>query len=381
MFSFRRLTWSALLECQFYKGEQSSMLVDRLSLIVILVLVFSLNISTAQRWPLQDLLHRLRMYQSNPRVFRPQGRPPPHLQPLVRPPPPSQIHKRRKDISDVGGLSYTEKKAALKKLLLKSAGDHQKPTDSVAPLALSLLKKLKEKPLEADKQLHIQPARPLQTPPPNIINLKPSGQFSPPRNLDSGFTPFFKQSKAFDEKTYLESLTTTTPEDTTETTVEVTLSVDEATQMFGEKKEMKEPVKRMMSVNIKRKVPNLMKTPVKIKGVRRKESEQKIVPFEDVGFTKNWNFESEKFYDSADVFGVASPLEATSPTVPYTRQSQYPERESFVDWERRNTKRRQDTRDYVRTPTQKTEKFYPTSRPPRMKNKFLERNDNDNGLV
>ena len=128
----------------------------------------------------------------------------------------------------------------------------------------------------------------------------------------------------------------------------------------------------------------MMKTPVKNKVVRRKESKQKIVPFEDVGFTKNWNFESEKFYDSKDVFGVASPLEATIPTVPYTRQSQYPERESFVDWERSNTKRRHDTRDYVRTPTQKTEKYYPTSRPPRpkvMKSKFIERNDNSNGFM
>ena len=284
-------------------------------------------------------------------------------------------------------MSYTEKKAALKRLLLKSAVDQKKPTDSVAPLALSLLQKLKEKPPQADNHPSVHPTKPTKktesphttgkslTPPTVNIKVKPSGKFSPPRDLDSGFTPFFKQSKAFDEKTYLESLTTaTTTEDTTETTVGVTLSVAEATQMFGEKKETKAPGKRIKSVA--KKVPAFMRSP--IKDVMRKKSKEEVVPYEDVGFTKNWNFESEKFYDSDDIFGVTSPTEAASPTVPFARKSQYPVKESFVDWERRNTKRRYDTRDYVRTRPQNTEIYSPTPRPKIMKKKI---GNDDNGFM
>ena len=48
-----------------------------------------------------------------------------------------------------------------------------------------------------------------------------ANKFSPPDNLDSGFTPFFKSSKYFDEKSYFDNMTTETTqaaEETIETT-------------------------------------------------------------------------------------------------------------------------------------------------------------------
>merc|ERR1719510_321112 len=135
---------------------------------------------------------------------------------------------------------------------------------------------------------------------------KNSGKFSPPRSLDSGFTPFFLQSRAFDEESYLESLTTTVP--TTETTARVTISMDKATQLFGEKKKRMKNTKQF--VNNYYKMP-LIRSPPLVQGPVR-ENEQEIVPFEDeMGFTKNWSFESERqhFYEPEEDLAVTRPIE------------------------------------------------------------------------
>ena len=328
---------------------------------LIVLLLLTVQLTSSQRWPnFKDLFHRLRMYQANPRAFRPE-----------RIGPPSQ--KRNAEMS----YSYSQKKAALKRLLQKSAGEKE-PSHSVAPLALSLLQKLKQKPPQPDiqqtlkTQVKSEPSRLFSTLPVNKVKAEPSGEFSPPRNLDSGFTPFFQQSKAFDEESYLEAMNTT--EDTTETTIGVTLSVEEATQMFGEKKETKEPMKNSMKF-YKKYLPQSKKPTVKTIMVK-KEYKPKKAPFEDLGFTKNWNFESERnrFYDSDDAFQVGSPMEQTSPTVPFVGESQTPVRESFDDWERKlywnkekeakkNTKRRYDDRDFVRNRPVKTKIYSQTPRP------------------
>ena len=391
------------------------MLGHRFSLIII-TLVLTVNItSSSQIFPnFQEIFHRLKLYQSNPRVFRNNARLPimnridarPPQPPMNRnearlPQPPMKDDKAvaepplkgndtilgtQTDISVSPQLSYNEKKAALKRLLLKSASKEQ-PADSVAPLALSLLQKLKQRPLPDDKYSTKHSTKhssrnssrhyaknPSKHPSkhltkysskpsgkyndkyrkqsavltPEKIKSKPSDKFSPPKNLDSGFTPFFKQSKAFDDKSYLESLTTT--EETTETTLGVTLSVDRATQMFGELEEVEEPKYYKVPLLRKRPVPKVSKNIVK--------SRSKIAPFEDFGFTKNWNFETEikSFYDSDDNYHVTRPLEATKPTAPPVSYETV--QESFDDWDRRislnkikdkkYTTRRSDYRGFVK---------------------------------
>ena len=165
-------------------------------------------------------------------------------------------------------MSYSQKKKALKNLLM-SANSKDKSVsqkENIRPLAVSLLQALKEKrptlkpskrpqlfskhlkesqteprpPIiryqeskTVKKPLFKEPTRPVKI----VHNHKPKPtykprknpskgpqKFSPPSNLDSGFTPFFKSSKYFDEDKYFENLTTTeqqieTTEETTTTTI------------------------------------------------------------------------------------------------------------------------------------------------------------------
>ena len=337
-------------------------------LVVLIILAATGSLTTSQRWPnFQELFHRLKMYQSNPRVFRPKSVP-------VLPSPAPQVSRRenpiqRRNDSATGSfsaqMSYNQKKAALKNLLLKSAGTKQ---SNVAPLALGLLQKLKGRPVQVEKHFYKQASRknkimshPLQTDKqtsllaskfmskplqadhnsnkpaslptnkmykPNMEKYKNSGKFSPPRSLDSGFTPFFLQSKAFDEESYLESLTTTVPTTvpTTETTGRVTISMDKATQLFGEKKKRIKNTKQF--VNNYYKMP-LIKSPPPLVQEPVGENDQEIVPFEDeMGFTKNWSFESERqhFYEPEEDLAVTRPIEVKevrTTTVPYVRKFQY----------------------------------------------------------
>merc|ERR1719438_308953 len=69
-------------------------------------------------------------------------------------------------------------------------------------------------------------------------------KFSPPNDLDSGFTPFFKSSKYFDEDSYFDNLTTIptveieTTTDTTTTTTTTASSKYKSSPSFGEKTRM-----------------------------------------------------------------------------------------------------------------------------------------------
>ena len=368
---------------------------DQRLLVILFILTATAGLASSQRWPnFPELFHRLKMYQSNPRVFRGKplpSRPPPPQAPAL-PAPAAQISRRenalqRRNDSVSAELSYSQKKAALKNLLIKSAGT--KPSN-VAPLALNLLQKLKGRgrPLQVDKhstkqashpnKIMSQPlqtvkhsdkqtsllnrpvmSKPLQVEKParlsakkvyeenaNKEKFKNSGKFSPPRSLDSGFTPFFLQSKAFDEKSYLESLTTPVP--STDTTARVSISVDKATKMFGEKKTIKQ-YKYKTNTNTKQFINNYYKPPVfsppapvpPMTGTVR-ENYQEIVPFEDeMGFTKNWNFESERqnFYEPEEDSVVTRPIEVRTTTVPYVRKLQYSD-----SWDRTPSQnRRKDT--------------------------------------
>ena len=298
------------------------------------------------------------MYQSNPRVFRGQSVP-------LLPSPAAQVSRKeitlnRRNDSATGSfsaqMSYNQKKAALKKLLIKSAGTKQ---SNVAPLALGLLQKLKGRPLQVDKHsdkhasqpnkivsepLHAEkhsekqtslPASKFMSKPlqaykhsnkpislaankmhkPHMEENKNPRKFSPPRSLDSGFTPFFLQSKAFDEKSYLESLTTTVP--STDTTARETISEDKAKQIFGEKKKKMKNTKQF--INNYYKPPVLRSSPPLVPGTVR-ENDQ-----DDMGFTKNWSFESERqnFYEPKEDLVVTRPIEVRTTTVPSVRQIQY----------------------------------------------------------
>ena len=139
-------------------------------LTLIFILAATASLTTCQRWPnFRELFHRLKMYQSNPRVFRGQSVP-------LLPSPAAQVSRKeitlnRRNDSATGSfsaqMSYNQKKAALKKLLIKSAGTKQ---SNVAPLALGLLQKLKGRPVQVEKHFYKQASRknkimshPLQT--------------------------------------------------------------------------------------------------------------------------------------------------------------------------------------------------------------------------
>jgi len=358
-------------------------------LVLVVLLTVTTSLTAGQRWPnFQELFHRLKVYQSNPRVFR--ARPPPPL-----PSPAAQMSRqentvqRRNDSAATGAfspqMSYSQKKAALKSLLIKSAGT--KPSN-VAPLALGLLQKLKGRPLQADKhsskpashsQTNKMMSKPLQTvkhsdkqtslipsnmktkpvqvdkhpdkPPAKKMYIikanapkekfKKSGQFSPPRSLDSGFTPFFLQSKAFDEKSYLESLTTPMPN--SDTTSSKTISVDKATQMFGEKKKKMKNTKQFNNNYYKLPVFRSPPAPATPTTGTVGINDHEMVPFEDeMGFTKHWNFESERqnFYEPEEALAVTRPIEVRTTTVPYVRQIQYSD-----DWDRTPAQNRRTETD------------------------------------
>ena len=127
-------------------------------LVVIIILAATASLTTCQRWPnFQELFHRLKMYQSNPRGFR--------LKSGSRLPSPApQVSRRENSLqrrNDSAEMSYNQKKAALKDLLIKSAGTKQ---SNVAPLALGLLQKLKGRPLQANKHFDKQASQIMSKP-------------------------------------------------------------------------------------------------------------------------------------------------------------------------------------------------------------------------
>ena len=164
-------------------------------------------------------------------------------------------------------MTYSQKKEALKRILSAS---NQKNKGGIKPIASSLLQALKEKrptlkptnhPQKFSQRLKEYPKDPIkviqfQDPKPekkspgiskifhkpkSTYNLrKEKEQFSPPSNLDSGFTPFFKSSKYFDEDGYFENLTTT--ETLIETIEETTKppALYQPQRNFGEKKTMQQ---------------------------------------------------------------------------------------------------------------------------------------------
>lgn len=176
-------------------------------------------------------------------------------------------------------MTYSQKKEALKRILSSA---NLKNKGGIKPIASSLLQALKEKRPTLKPTIHPQkfsqrlkqylkdPIKvvQLQGPKPekktfveklpemSKIFLKPKSaykprkeqeNFSPPSNLDSGFTPFFKSSKYFDEDGYFENLTTTETliESTEETTItEAPLLKPPAfyqpQRNFGEKKSMQQ---------------------------------------------------------------------------------------------------------------------------------------------
>ena len=147
------------------------------------------------------------------------------------------MKKLGKDKKIMPMMTYSQKKEALKRILSSS---NLKNKGGIKPIASSLLQALKEKrptmkptnhPQKFSQRLKEYPKDPIkvlqfQGPKPEEKTLlkkspvtekpksaykprKEKESFSPPSNLDSGFTPFFKSSKYFDEDGYFENLTTT----------------------------------------------------------------------------------------------------------------------------------------------------------------------------
>ena len=161
-------------------------------------------------------------------------------------------------------MNYSQKKEALKKLLISAnlRNSSVSKKGNIKPLASSLLQALKEKRPTMNQtnrsqkfSQHLQLQESRKDPPNKIIQYeetkpekkplfkkppvtgkifhdhkpKPTNKprrvpqrFSPPSNLDSGFTPFFKSSKYFDEDAYFENLTTTEQIETIEETTTIT---------------------------------------------------------------------------------------------------------------------------------------------------------------
>lgn len=172
-------------------------------------------------------------------------------------------------------MTYSQKKEALKRILSSS---NLKNKGGIKPIASSLLQALKEKrptmkptnhPQKFSQRLKEYPKDPIkvlqfQGPKPEKKTLlkkspvtekpksaykprKEKESFSPPSNLDSGFTPFFKSSKYFDEDGYFENLTTTetlieTIEETTITEAPLSKppTMYQPQRNFGEKQSMQQ---------------------------------------------------------------------------------------------------------------------------------------------
>ena len=159
-------------------------------------------------------------------------------------------------------INYSQKKEALKKLLISANLENSSVSKkgNIKPLASSLLQALKEKRPTLKQtnrprtfSQHLQ--EPWTDPPNKMIQYKETKperkplvktllvtaktfhdhkpkptnkprkvpqRFSPPSNLDSGFTPFFKSSKYFDEDAYFENLTTTEQIEAIEETTTIT---------------------------------------------------------------------------------------------------------------------------------------------------------------
>ena len=261
-------------------------------------------------------------------------------------------------------MNYSQKKEALKRLLssanLKNKGD-------IKPLASSLLQALKEKrPTQKQinhpkkfsqhlKQSQKDPIKVIQyqqdSKPEKITRLKkPPGiakifhepkptykprkekeMFSPPSNLDSGFTPFFKSSIYFDEDGYFENLTTT--ETLIETIEETTIT--EAPQSkpqafyqpqrnFGEKKSMQQkPFINTYSTTLK---PN----PTKSGRYDRPSTHLTTVPSYD-GFLDNWDSLDKNFLKFNSQKQKMRKFNTKSRAKPY-----------FDEWDRKQDYRRQD---------------------------------------
>merc|ERR1711992_381941 len=129
----------------------------------------------------------------------------------------------------------------------------------------------------------------------------------------------------------------------------VTISVDKATQMFGEKKKKKmKNTKQFMNKYYK---PPVFSPPEPVPPTETvRENYQEIVPFEDqMGFTKNWNFESERqnFYEPEEdsVPVVTKPIEVRTTTVPYVRKLQYSD-----NWDRTpsQNRRKETSQKYIK---------------------------------
>ena len=210
---------------------------------------------------------RFQRYQDNPRQFSFQNR---RLSSNRNLPSPSHVpsvnaktnykpsHKKK----TMPIMNYSQKKEALKKLLISAnlRNSSVSKKGNIKPLASTLLQALKEKRPTLKQtnrpqkfSQHLQESR--KDPPNKIIQYKETKpekkplfkkppvtakifhdhkpkptnkprrvpqRFSPPSSLDSGFTPFFKSSKYFDEDAYFENLTTTEQIETIEETTTIT---------------------------------------------------------------------------------------------------------------------------------------------------------------
>ena len=316
---------------------------------------------------LQEIMARWQTYQTNPTLLRIQLR-----KMMINnrssafklPPPP--VVKRKNANEARNQMSISQKKDALKALLYKSAGSSDKSSNKsvgktdIKPLAISLLQALKSQPSKSKpsypKQPKPKPSYPKQPkpvskplhkyrppaptppkvnryPPPTKNNKSPSKtnktmkspmsfkKFSPPNDLDSGFTPFFKSSKYFDEDSYFDYLTTVPTVEIETTTATTTTTTTAAPQYksslsFGEKTRMQYKAIKPLYTTYKPK-----QYPTK----QRKYQSQ--APPSYSGFTEGW----DSFKDDFPSFSE----------VPSQSSSEYGKNENdFSGWEKEPNRNR-----------------------------------------
>ena len=163
-----------------------------------------------------------------------------------------------------------------------------------------------------------------------------ANKFSPPDNLDSGFTPFFKSSKYFDEKSYFDNMTTETTQAADETIEATTTAMPRSpspsppyknSAKFGEKSRVQHKPMKPYYTTYKPKQYHIK--PRKYSPVKQSSSS----PTSGPSFNDHWDSFNHEFPDYNSM--TEDIVEIGLKTPEHQGAGQGDSSLSFQDWDRR----------------------------------------------